>query len=185
MKKMLIAAAVAASVVTAAFAQEAEKEGDAKPKVQERVEKAPWPVWLQFNSTENLDVAGVRFNIPYGTCDAVTGLDAGFIGRVRNLYGVQANILRNDATDTLVGAQFGVWNSAGVAELVSVQCGLWNEAGSFNGAQIGAINIAGAGEGFQIGLINRVETLHGYQIGVLNIIRSSAIKFMPVLNIGF
>ncbi len=184
-KRILALVAAVCSVALATHAQEQEKTEESLPPPQERVTKAPWPVWLQFNSTENLDIVGVRFNIPYGVCDEVTGLDIGFFGRTRNLYGIQANILRNDASDALAGVQIGIWNSAGRTEPVSVQCGLWNEAGSFTGVQIGAINVAGSGEGFQVGLINRCETLHGYQLGVLNVIRDGNIKLMPILNIGF
>ena len=60
---------------------------------------APWPVWLAFNSTKNIDVAGVRFTLPYGECESVTGFDIGFYGRCRYFEGFQLNILRNEAED--------------------------------------------------------------------------------------
>ena len=185
MKKTILAFAAALAAGSVAFAQDKAPGATEQSKPAERTEMAPWPVWLQFNSTENLDIAGLRLNIPHGVCDTVTGVDAGFVGSVRNMYGLQANILRNNAIDTLAGVQIGVWNSAGVAELASFQFGLWNEAGAFSGAQVGAVNIAGTGEGFQLGLINRAESLHGYQVGVINVIRSANLKFMPIVNIGF
>ena len=159
MRKTLFAIAVA----TAAFCHGQETAAPAPPAQQQpaapvREVKAPWPVWVQLNSTDNMDVVGLRFTIPYGKCDEVTGLDLGFFSHTRNMYGVQVNILRSDA---------------------------WNEAGNITGAQIGGINVAGGVEGFQVGLINRAETLHGYQIGAINIIRSAAVQFMPIVNVGF
>ena len=186
MRKTLFAIAVA----TAAFCHGQETAAPAPPAQQQpaapvREVKAPWPVWVQLNSTDNMDVVGLRFTIPYGKCDEVTGLDLGFFSHTRNMYGVQVNILRSDASDTLAGVQAGIWNSAGRADMVSVQAGLWNEAGNITGAQIGGINVAGGVEGFQVGLINRAETLHGYQIGAINIIRSAAVQFMTIVNVGF
>ena len=75
MKKTLIAlcATLACAVV---FAQ------DAAPAPAPVVTKAPdtsapWPVWLAFNSTKNIDVVGLRFTLPYGECESVTGFDLG------------------------------------------------------------------------------------------------------------
>ena len=184
-KRILALVAAVCSVALATHAQEQEKTEESLPPPQERVTKAPWPVWLQFNSTENLDIVGVRFNIPYGVCDEVTGLDIGFFGRTRNLYGIQANILRNDASDALAGVQIGIWNSAGRTEPVSVQCGLWNEAGSIRGFQVGLVNTVSVAQGFQVGVINRAEEMYGFQVGVINVIRDAELTFCPLVNIGF
>ena len=90
--------------------------------------EAPWPVWLAFNSTKNIDVAGVRFTLPYGECESVTGFDIGFYGRCRYFEGFQLNILRNEAEDVLSGFQAGCYNSSGRADLKGLQVGLFNEA---------------------------------------------------------
>ena len=164
-----------ASTAPATAASTAKVQGD----------KAPWPVWLAFNSTKNIDVAGVRFTLPYGECESVTGFDLGIYGRCRYMEGLQANILRNEALDIMSGIQAGIYNTAGRADLVGLQLGLWNEARSIRGVQVGIINVADAVEGIQIGIINRAESMYGFQVGGVNIIRDSEMPFFPIVNIGF
>lgn len=148
-------------------------------------EKVRWPVWFAFNDEEDIDVVGLRLNIPSGRCEQVSGLDIGLIGRSHYYYGIQLNLLRNDVEDELAGWQIGCYNSAGLAEVLGLQTGLWNEAGSFYGVQVGLINLADYSHGLQVGLVNRVEGMRGYQIGLINIIRDSEVPFMPLINIGF
>ena len=183
MKKILMAlcAVLACAVV---FAQEAAPApAPAVAKVPEK--RAPWPVWLAFNSVEDIDVIGLRLTLPYGECESVTGFDLGVYGRCRYFEGLQANILRNEALDVMAGAQGGIYNSAGRADLTGLQVGLWNEARSMGGAQLGIINVADTVQGFQVGLINRAESAYGFQLGGVNVIRESELAFFPIVNIGF
>jgi hypothetical protein len=148
-------------------------------------EKVRWPVWFAFNDVEDIDVVGLRLNLPSGQCEQVTGLDLGLIGRSQYYNGIQINLLRNDVTDTLAGWQIGGYNSTDLGDALGLQTGLWNEAKSLYGFQAGLVNLADYAEGFQIGLINRAEDLHGFQIGLVNVIRSSNVPFCPIINVGF
>ena len=134
---------------------------------------------------KNIDVAGVRFTLPYGSCESVTGFDIGFYGRCRYFEGFQLNILRNEAEDVLAGAQVGIYNTAGRADLAGLQLGLINEARSVRGVQVGLVNLAESVCGIQFGLVNRAETAYGFQVGGVNVIRESDLSFMPIVNIGF
>jgi len=195
MKKVLFALTMSAACAWAQESAKAEAENTvaepSAPAVQQqaaretKAEKAPWPVWLAFNSTKNIDLIGFRFTIPYGACEAVTGFDLGLFGRCRYMEGFQLNILRNEAEDVLAGGQAGIYNTAGRADVLGVQLGLWNEALSIRGVQAGVINIANAVTGFQVGLINRSESLYGVQIGAVNVIREGEWPFLPIVNIGF
>lgn len=166
----------------AAFAQ-----GTAAPAAEPAAEssKAPWPVWLAFNSTKNIDVVGLRLTLPYGKCEGVTGFDLGFYGRSRYFEGFQLNLLRNEVEDVMSGFQGGLYNTVGRADMTGVQAGLFNEARSVRGFQVGLVNLADSCCGFQIGLINRAESMYGFQVGAANVIRSSEMPFLPLLNIGF
>jgi hypothetical protein len=148
-------------------------------------EKVRWPVWCAFNDTEDIDVVGLRLNLPSGQCEQVTGLDIGLIGRSQYFNGVQINLLRNSVLDALAGWQIGCYNSTGLGDMLGMQTGLWNESRTLYGLQVGLINLADYAEGFQVGLVNRVEDMHGYQIGLINIIRGGDVPFCPLINIGF
>ncbi len=183
MKKVLTGL-FAVMACAAVYAQEA-APASAPAASAAPTEKAPWPVWLAFNSTRNIDVVGLRLTLPYGECESVTGFDIGFYGRCRYFEGVQLNILRNEAEDVMAGIQVGVYNSAGRADLTGFQVGLFNEARSMRGIQVGLVNIADSLCGFQVGLINRAETMYGFQVGGVNVIRESELSFCPILNVGF
>lgn len=148
-------------------------------------ERVSWPVWCAFNDTEDIDVVGLRLNLPSGYCEQVTGLDLGLIGRSQYFYGIQINLLRNDVRDTLAGFQIGGYNSAGLGDLSGLQLGLWNESKSMYGLQAGLVNLADFCNGFQIGLVNRSEDMYGFQVGLINVIRGSEVPFCPLINIGF
>ena len=184
MKKILMAlcTVLACAVV---FAQEAAPAPAPAAAQTPDTRRAPWPVWLAFNSTKNIDVIGLRLTLPYGECESVTGFDIGFYGRCRYFEGLQANILRNEALDIMAGIQVGIYNSAGRADLTGLQVGLWNEARSIRGVQVGIINVADTVQGVQFGLINRTESMYGFQIGGVNVIRESELAFFPILNVGF
>ena len=182
--KKIVMALCAALACTVVFAQEAASaSATAVAKVPEK--RAPWPVWLAFNSVEDIDVIGLRLTLPYGECESVTGFDLGVYGRCRYFEGLQANILRNEALDIMAGIQVGVYNSAGRADLTGLQVGLWNEARALRGVQFGIINVADTVQGFQLGLINRSESMYGFQVGAVNVIRESELAFFPIVNIGF
>ena len=183
MKKTLMALC-AVLACAAVFAQEA-APAPAPAAANASDTKAPWPVWLAFNSVEDSDVVGLRLTLPYGECESVTGFDLGVYGRCRYFEGLQANILRNEALDVMAGIQAGIYNTAGRADLTGLQVGLWNEVRSMRGVQVGIINVADSVQGFQVGLINRAESMYGFQVGGVNVIRESEIAFFPIVNIGF
>ena len=191
MKKIMFSLAM---VAACAWAQESAQKGAesvksasaAQQQAREiNAEKAPWPVWVAFNSTKNIDVIGMRLTCPYGACEGLTGFDVGLFGRCRYMEGFQINLLRNEAEDVMTGFQIGFYNTAGRADLLGVQAGLWNEALSIRGAQVGLVNVANSVSGFQVGLINRSESLYGVQVGAVNVIRSAELSFLPLVNVGF
>jgi len=191
MKKIMMSLCVAVTCA-AVSAQEAAPAPSSTPTapaaatvVQPAPEKASWPMWLAFNSADDIDIVGLRLTLPYGECESVTGFDLGIYGRCRYMEGLQANILRNEALDVMAGIQAGIYNTAGRADLVGFQLGLWNEARSISGAQVGIINVADSVNGIQIGLINRAESMYGFQVGGVNVIRESELAFFPVVNVGF
>jgi hypothetical protein len=169
MKKMLFGLALAGMVVFGAGA----------------AEKVRWPVWFAFGDVEDIDVVGLRLNLPVGKCEQVTGIDIGIIGRSEYYSGIQLNLFRNEVTEALMGWQIGGYNSTLLGDALGLQTGLWNEAQTLYGVQIGLVNLADYAEGFQIGLINRVEDMHGFQIGLINVIRGSTVPFCPIINYGF
>ena len=145
-----------------------------------------WPVWFAFNDSEDIDVVGLRLNLPSGQCEQMSGLDLGFIGRSHYYNGIQLNLFRNDVTDSLAGFQIGCgYNSCGLGDMLGFQAGLWNEAQTVYGFQVGLVNLADYAKGFQVGLINRSQGMYGYQVGLINIIKDSQVPFCPILNIGF
>ena len=189
MKKIF--ACIVAGTIAAATVVAADKDPSAAqppPQVKTHsVKQSTWPVWLDFNSSnsQTLDVIGLHLNMPYGAYESITGLDFGFYGVVRHMYGLQINILRSDTLDFGGGLQFSIYNSFGRMDFPSIQLGLWNEATSVRGIQLGLINVAGSGDGFMFGLINRADDFHGYQFGVLNLIYSASAPCLPFVNIGF
>ena len=183
MKKILMAVCVVLACAVVSAQEAAPAPASAAPTAPAK--SAPWPVWLAFNSTKNIDVIGLRLTLPYGECEGVTGVDLGFYGRSRYFEGFQLNILRNEALDVMAGVQVGIYNSAGRADLTGLQIGLWNEARSIHGVQFGIINVADSVQGCQFGLINRVESMYGFQLGGVNVIRESELAFFPIMNVGF
>ena len=185
MKKVLMSLCVVLACAAACAQQAAPAQAASNAPAAKSSAESSLPVWLAFNSTKNIDVAGLRLTLPYGECEGVTGVDLGFYGRCRYFEGFQLNILRNEALDVMSGAQLGIYNSAGRADLSGLQVGLWNEARSMRGVQLGLINVADTVQGFQFGLINRAESMYGFQLGGVNVIRESELTFFPIMNIGF
>ena len=183
MKKTLMALC-AVLACAAVFAQEA-APAPAPAAANASDTKAPWPVWLAFNSVDDIDVVGLRLTLPYGECESVTGFDLGVYGRCRYFEGLQANILRNEALDVMAGRQACIHSTAGRADLTGLRVGLGNEVRSMRGVQVGIINVADSVQGFQVGLINRAESMYVFQIVGVNVIRESEIAFFPIVNLGF
>jgi hypothetical protein len=194
MKKVISTLTVAAACACVWAQEPAKVSGDGEEKAvavqptareSAKAEKAAWPIWLAFNSSKDIDIVGMRFTLPYGVCESVTGFDLGVFGRCRYMEGFQLNLLRNEAEDILTGFQVGIYNTAGRADMLGVQIGLWNEASSIRGIQAGLINIANSVSGFQVGVINRSESLYGVQVGAVNVIREADPSFLPLVNVGF
>ena len=175
--KKLFALALAAALVSPAFADVVETE-----ETDTNLELGLFEV----AAAQAPDVVGLRLTIPFSTRqESVTGFDIGFWGRAQYFEGCMCSILRNDVKDELTGIQVGLYNSAAQADLIGAQVGLWNEVGSMRGAQVGLVNVGGNVQGFQVGLINRSEELYGFQVGLVNVIRDAEIRFCPFVNIGF
>ena len=118
MKKAIFTLTVAATCACV-WAQEpavaAEEQSEAKAVQQPvardtKLDKAAWPIWLAFNSSRDIDIVGLRFTLPYGSCESVTGFDLGLFGRCRYMEGFQINILRNEVRDIFSGFQIGIVN---------------------------------------------------------------------------
>jgi len=186
--KKLVCMALLAAMAAPAFAQDAQVTGDdsAAPRAERKADDT-WPAFLAIcEFPAATDVAGLRLTLPFSTRHVnVTGIDLGLWGKSQYFEGIQINILRNDARDSLAGFQCGIYNTTGSGNLAGIQAGLWNEANSMCGLQAGLVNICGATEGLQVGIINRSDSMHGYQVGLINIIREAELRFFPVLNIGF
>lgn len=182
MKKLLAFAFAAALAVPTMADEVAAPAAQNAPK-----ESALWPAAFAFCEwPDTPDLIGLRLTVPFSTRqECVTGFDIGFWGRCKDFEGVQLNLLRNDAKDTLAGFQVGLYNTAVRADLICIQVGLVNETQGFRGIQAGLINTTGDGDGFQIGLVNRAETLYGFQVGAINVIRDAELAFFPVVNVGF
>ena len=186
--KKLISAAILAAIAAPVFAQDAQVNDETPARAERRTAGTdPWPTFFViYEFPAASDVAGLRITIPFSTRQVnVTGFDLGFWGRAHYFEGLQANIIRNDAKDSLSGFQVGIYNTIGSGEMLGAQVGLWNEANSMCGLQAGLVNLSGETEGVQIGLINRSDSMHGYQFGLVNIIREAELKFCPIVNIGF
>lgn len=133
---------------------------------------------------EEINVSGLRINLPYGGNNSVTGLDLGLAGSSNYASALQVNLIFNRAQEEFAGLQASLFNQAGCASGVSL--------GGFNitddktrGIQIGLINSSMETHGIQIGAINYTEHMTGVQIGIVNIITQSVIPFFPIINLCF
>lgn len=109
--------------------------------------------------SQDWDVALLRLNI--------------FVGRHREVYGLDAGVIGNETVGEFVGVQAsGFYNRIGYSEGALQFAGIMNRcAGDFAGLQTAvAANITdGTMSGFQFGLVNRAARLDGLQIGFFNI----------------
>lgn len=96
-----------------------------------------------------------------------------FVGRHREVYGVDVGAIGNETEGVFVGIQSaGLYNRIGSSEGAFQLAGILNRsAGDFVGLQAAlAANITdGTMTGFQLGLVNRAARLDGLQIGLFNI----------------
>ena len=96
-----------------------------------------------------------------------------FVGRHRDVYGLDVGAIGNETTGECVGVQTaGLYNRIGWSEGAFQFAGVLNRsAGDFAGLQVAfAANITdGTMTGFQCGLVNRAARLDGLQIGFFNI----------------
>jgi len=76
----------------------------------------------------------------------------------------------NNVSEKMRGIQFGA---------------LLNAGNDFEGFQLSAINWASRCRGLQMGIVNYADAMSGCQIGLCNIIKTSAVPFLPVVNMNF
>ena len=109
--------------------------------------------------SKDWDVALLRLNV--------------FVGRHREVYGLDVGVIGNETAGEFVGVQAaGFYNRIGYSEGAFQFAGVINRcAGDFAGLQTAvAANITdGTMSGFQFGLVNRAARLDGLQIGIFNI----------------
>jgi len=142
-----------------------------------------WPPKIQIVPDE-INVAGVKINFPYGGNKNITGLDIGFASVSDNTSALQLNLIINQAHEQFSGVQMGIVNQAERSEWFSF--GILNMTNErARGIQIGLLNSAMEMRGFQLGLINYTEMMTGLQIGVANFICESPVPFFPFINFCF
>ena len=141
-----------------------------------------WPPNLQVVTSE-IDVSGLKLNLPYGGNNRITGIDLGFASTSENCSAFQVNLL-NMVSERYSGFQVGLFNLCG--ESRGFQVGLLNSTDSIgSGLQVGIVNSTLEMTGVQIGLVNYTDFMIGFQIGIVNIIRESIVPFFPIVNFCF
>ena len=81
-----------------------------------------WPPNLQVVTSE-IDVSGLKLNLPYGGNNRITGIDLGFASTSENCSAFQVNLLN------MVGERYS-----------GFQVGLFNLCGESRGCQVGLLN---------------------------------------------
>ena len=142
-----------------------------------------WPPNIQI-VPEEINVAGVKINLPYGGNKNITGLDIGFASVSDTTSALQLNLIINQANEQFSGVQMAIINQSERSEWLSI--GLLNVTNErARGIQFGAVNSAMDMRGAQLGLVNYTELMTGIQLGIVNIIRESTVKFFPIINFCF
>ena len=132
---------------------------------------------------EDIDVSGLKINLPYGSNQNVAGIDIGFVSINDNVAALQLNWL-NVSNDSFSGIQFGIVNLSGASAGLSFS--FFNSTESISkGVDLAFINTALEHRGVQIGLINYTEFLTGVQLGLVNIATKSTLPFFPFINFCF
>ena len=142
-----------------------------------------WPSRYQI-VTEDINVSGLKINLPFGGNDSVQGVDLGLAATAKKISALQINILVNRAHEEFTGLQFAIVNQSGNSNGVTLG-GLNVTEDRTKGIQVGVINSSMATRGLQIGLINYTENMTGLQIGIVNIITESVVPFFPIINFCF
>lgn len=133
---------------------------------------------------DEINVAGLKLNLPYGGNNNITGIDLGFASTSENTSALQLNLILNQASEQFSGVQAAIVNHAERSEWLSL--GLVNITGDrARGIQFGALNSTMEMRGLQVGLVNYAELMTGVQIGLANIIRESPVVFFPFINFCF
>ena len=132
---------------------------------------------------EDVDIRGIRLNLPYSNNNHVVGIDFGIVSTAGDMEALQVN-LNSIVYGEITGVQVGLLATTGSGN--GLQISLLNRASTvFEGIQISLINMAEDMTGIQIGLINRTEFLTGIQIGLVNVIEESSMPFFPIVNFSF
>ena len=142
-----------------------------------------WPSKYQV-VTEDINVSGLKINLPFGGNDYVQGVDLGIAATAKKISALQVNILVNRAHEEFTGLQFALVNQSGNSNGVTLG-GLNVTEDKAKGIQVGVVNSSMSTRGLQIGLINYTESMTGLQIGIVNIITESVVPFFPIINFCF
>lgn len=141
-----------------------------------------------FLNWSDKDVSGVRvalLGVNYARND-VYGLDWGFFGLRKNMWGVDFNLIGSHQ-ENFQGIQFGSICNFTYQEFKGIDAAFGlNFACDAKGAQIGGVNFAHQFRGCQLGFFNIAEECpNGIQIGLINIIMDNTIKVLPLVNFYF
>lgn len=139
-------------------------------------------LFCNWNDDEVYGARVALLGINYAVGD-VYGVDWGFFGMRKNMWGLDCNFLGSHQ-DTFRGIQFGGLCNVAYQELrgLDLSFGL-NFSCDMKGAQVGGVNFAHSFKGCQIGLFNIAEECpNGIQIGLVNIIMDNTVKVLPLVN---
>lgn len=172
MKKVLLVVAVLLAGISSAFAY------DTTP-----FQIGIWPPKYQI-VTEDINVSGLKINLPFGGNDSIQGVDLGLAATSKTTSALQVNVFVNRAHEEFSGLQFAILNQSGNANGV-ILGGMNVTDDKTKGIQVGVINSSMETRGIQIGLINYTESMTGFQIGLVNVITESVVPFFPIINFCF
>jgi hypothetical protein len=132
---------------------------------------------------EDVDVFGLKLNLPYGHNRYVTGIDLGVVGGAERCEAIQVNLF-NVVPDRAAGVSVGLFNLMGSTE--GVHCALINSMSEeAMGLQVAILNNARRVTGLQVGVVNRCDSLLGIQIGLANIAMDAPMPFTVLINAAF
>jgi hypothetical protein len=150
--------------------------------------------------SEDTDVYGLKVNVPYGRTTSMYGIDAGLVGFVGTLDGMQLNWFWSEAQD-INGIQFGGLPGNRAVNLNGLEIGAVNIVeGRVNGVQLApvmneadhlvGVQFAGISNrsqqvlGIQIApLVNDAESLTGVQVGIMNFApRATGVQIGALVN---
>ncbi len=168
---------------------------------------ACYPLWI---GPGEQDICGLSLSLPFGGSDEVTGLEVGLASGTLRMNGIQANLLGNVSffsdgglPSGIGGMQLGGLINVVLTDMAGIQvaglanfssgmegiqvAGIMNadDKGKSTGIQLGLFNAASHFTGLQIGLLNMSENLRGVQIGLINGIKSSPVRYLPIMNAYF